>query len=117
MSGVMGRSYNPFKDSDAGNAHKNYEVTELLKFWTEKIIEIDPVERERPSLGLTLDRTPEVISVPRSNQRVELKMGNRNGMLITNLGTGWKLLRPSWCPHPHTSLIEERANETVNSER
>ena len=28
-------------------------------------------------------------------------------MLITNLGVVWKLLRPSWCPHPHASLIEE----------
>ena len=48
-----------------------------------------------------------MISVPRSNKRVELKMGNGNGMPITNLGTIWKLLRPSWCPHPHASLIEE----------
>ena len=27
-------------------------------------------------------------------------MGNGNGMLVTNLGVVWKLLRPSWCPHP-----------------
>ena len=27
-----------------------------------------------------------VISVPRSNKRVELKKGKGNGMLITNLG-------------------------------
>ena len=27
--------------------------------------------------------------------------------MITNFGTVWKLLRPSWCPHPHASLIEE----------
>ena len=70
-------------------------------------MEIDTVERERPSLGLILERTPEVISVPRSSKRVELKMGNGNGMLTTNLGVVWKLLRPSWCPHPHASLIEE----------
>ena len=50
---------------------------------------------------------PEVISAPRSNKKVELKMGNGNEMLITNLGTVWKLLRPFWCPHPHASLIEE----------
>ena len=100
-------AYNPFLDSEAGNAHKNYEVTELLKFWIEKIIEIDPVERERPSLGLTFEKMPEVISVPRSNKRLELKMGNGNRMLITNLGAVWKLLRPFWCPHPHASLIEE----------
>ena len=28
-------------------------------------------------------------------------------MMTTNLGTVWKLLRPSWCPYPHASLIEE----------
>ena len=48
-----------------------------------------------------------MISVPRSSKRVQLKMGNGNGMLVTNLGVVWKLLRPSWCPHPHASLIEE----------
>ena len=45
VSGVMGIAYNHFLDSEVGNAHKNYEVTELLKFWTEKITEIDPMER------------------------------------------------------------------------
>ena len=107
VSGVMGMAYNPFLDSEAASAHRNHEVTELLKFWAEKIIEIDSVEREKPSLGLILERMPKVISVPHSNKRVELKVGNGNGMLITNLGTVWKLLRPSWCPHPHASLIEE----------
>ena len=89
-SGVMGMAYNPFLDLEAGGAHRNYEVAELLKFWTEKIMEIDTVERERPSLGLILERTPEVISVPRSSKRVELKMGNGNGVLTTNLGVVWK---------------------------
>ena len=107
VSGVMGMAYNPFLDLEAGGAHRNYEVAELLKFWTERIMEIDPVERVRPSLGLILERTPGVISVPRSSKRVELKMGNGNDMLTTNLGVVWKLLRPSWCPHPHASLIEE----------
>ena len=100
-------AYNPFLDSEAGGAQRNHEVAELLKFWTEKLVEIDAVEKERPSLGLILEKTPEMISVPRSSERVELKMGNVNGMLITNLGVVWKLLRPSWCPHPHSSLIEE----------
>ena len=30
-------------------------VAELLKFWTEKIIEIEPTERERSSLDLLLE--------------------------------------------------------------
>ena len=106
-SGVMGIAYNPFLDSEAGSTHKKHEVTELLKFWTEKIIEIDSMEREKPSLGLILERRPKVLSVPRSNKRVELNLGNGNGMMTTNLGTAWKLLRPSWCPHPHASFIEE----------
>ena len=89
----------------------NFEVSELLKFWTEKIIEIDPIEWERPSLGLTLEKMTEMISLPRSNKRVELKMANGIDMLITNLGTVWKLLRPSWCPHPHASLIEDIAQQ------
>ena len=81
-------AYNPFLDSEARGAHRNYEVAELLKFWTENIVEIDTVEteRERPSLGLFLEKTPEVICVPRSSKRVELKMGNGNGILVTNLG-------------------------------
>ena len=65
------------------------------------------MEREKPSLGLLLKTKPKVTSVPRSNKRVELRIGNGNGMMTTNLGRVWKLLRPSWCPHPHASLIEE----------
>ena len=107
VSGVMGIAYNSFLGSEAGSAHRNHEVTQLIKFWTEKIIEIDSTEREKPSLGLVLEKMPEVRSVPRSNARVELKMGIGNGMLVTNLGVVWKLLRPFWCPHPQASLIEE----------
>ena len=32
VSVVMGIAYNPFLDSEAGSAHRNHEVTELLKF-------------------------------------------------------------------------------------
>ena len=50
---------------------------------------------------------PEIISVPRSDKKVELSLGSGNDVLSTNLGTVWKLLRPSRCLHPHASLIEE----------
>ena len=99
VSGVMGIAYNPFLDLEAGNAYMIFEVAELLNFWTEKIIEIDLTEREKPSLGLLLEKMPEVISVPRSNKRVELKMGNGKDMLVTHFEFFWKLLIPSWCPH------------------
>ena len=45
--------------------------------------------------------------MPQSNKGAELKMGKGNDMLVTNLETIRKLLRCSWCPHPHASLIEE----------
>ena len=94
VSGVMGIAYKPFLNSEAASAYRNHEVAELLKFWTEKIIVIDPTEREKSSLGLLLEATPKVISVPRSSKRVEWRMGNGNGMMTTNLGTVWKFLRP-----------------------
>ena len=107
VSGVMGKAYIPFLNSEAASAYRNHEVAELLKFWTEKIIVIDSMEREKPNLGLLLEATPRVISVPRSSKRVELRMGNGNGRMTTNLGTVWKMLRPSWCQNPHASLIED----------
>ena len=66
VSGIMGMSYNHFLDAKAGAAYMNFEVTELLKFWTQKIVEIDPIGRERPSPGLLLEKGPEVVSVLRS---------------------------------------------------
>ena len=83
------------------------------------MMEIDAVEKEGPSLGLILEKTPEVVSIPHSNKRVEVNMGDGNGLLTTNLGVVWKLLRPSWCPHPHASLIEEnhRASEVSTNGR
>ena len=56
--GVMGIAYIPFLDSEAGNACMNFEMVELVKIWTEKIIEIDPTERKGPSLGLLLEKMP-----------------------------------------------------------
>ena len=55
----MGIAYIPFLDSETGGAHRNNEVAELLKFWTERIVEIDAVEKEGPSLGLILEKTPD----------------------------------------------------------
>ena len=32
----MGKVYSPFLDSEAGKAYMNFEVAELLKFWTDR---------------------------------------------------------------------------------
>ena len=50
---------------------------------------------------------PEIFSVLRSDKKVQLRLGSGDDVLSTNLRTIWKLLRPSWCPHLHASLIEE----------
>ena len=55
VSGVMGIPYNPFLDPEAGAAYMSFEVAELLKFWTERIVEIDHTERENSSLALLLE--------------------------------------------------------------
>ena len=61
MSRNQGDNYNPFLSTKAGNAYKNFEVAELMKFWTERIIKIDQIEREKPRLGLLLEKEPEDI--------------------------------------------------------
>ena len=95
----MGISYNPFLDSEAGAAYINFEVRQLLNFWTERII-----ERGKPSLGLLLEKVPVVICVPRSEKKVELRLGREDNIVSTKLGTVWKL---SWCPHLQAKLNQE----------
>ena len=89
------------------NCQINFEVVELLKFWIEKIFEIDQTERERLSLRLRLEKMSEVISVLRSDKKVELRLGGEVNIFSTNLGILWKPLEPSWCAHPQASLNEE----------
>ena len=103
----MGILDNSFLDSEAGAAYMKFEVTELLKFWTKRIIEIIATDGGKPSLGLLLGKVPEVICVPHSEKKVELRLGGENDILSTNLGTVWKLLRSSWRPHPQANLNEE----------
>ena len=106
VSGVMGISYNPFLDAEAGAAYMIFEVTALLKFWTEKIIEIESTERKKLSMGLLLENVPKVVSVPLPERQVELRLVDKDDILSTNLVTIWKLLRPSWCPHPQANMNE-----------
>ena len=102
------------------SAKKHVKSENPLFGWTAtdrplEIIEVDPWERERPSLGLLLEKMPEVISVPRSDKKVELRLRSRNDLFSTNLGTVWKLLRPSCCSRPHASLIEEVTERVILS--
>ena len=46
ISGVLGISCIPFLCTEAGGAHMNFEVADLPNLWTERIIEIDELERD-----------------------------------------------------------------------
>ena len=85
----------------------NFEVTELQKFLTEKITEIDTSESIMLSLGMLHDNETETISVPRSEKTVKLRLGAEDNGLFTNLGVFWRLLGHFWCPYPQASLNEE----------
>ena len=73
----------------------NFEVTKLLKFWIEKIVEIDLTERERPILGLLLKKVPEVVSTfsgEEVTERVRLSPGKVEH--LGNLNVIHKLILP-----------------------
>ena len=72
--------------TEAGAAYINFEVAELLRFWAEKIVEIDASEREKRSLGLLLEKGLEVICVPPYKKRMELQLAGASIVLFTNLG-------------------------------
>ena len=45
--------------------------------------------------------------MPRSEKKVELRLGGEDKALSTSLETVWRLLGPSWWPHPQANLNEE----------
>ena len=110
----MAIAYNSFLDSEAGNACMNFEAVELLKFWTEKIIEIDPTERERPSLCLLLEKMPETCRVPRPT-----KTGKRRRRVVYKIGDHLEIIETILVPtsprEPHRGSYG--ADKIVASER
>ena len=84
-------SYNLFLDAEGGEAYMKFDDIELLIFWTDKVIEIDVLDREKPELRLLLEKGSKIIFVPRSEKRMEARLGGEKNELVTNLGFVWKL--------------------------
>ena len=63
-SRVMGISYNPFLCTEAGTDYMNFKVAEFLKLWTEKMIKVDALDREKPSLGFLIENEAKNFCVP-----------------------------------------------------
>ena len=112
-------SLQPFFGLRSWKSCKNFEVTELLKFWTEKIVEIDPTESERPSLGLILEKMPEIISLPRSDKKVELKQGGEDDGFVHEFGDHLEVAETFLMPTSPCDPDGGRygAGEIVTSER
>ena len=62
-----------------------FEVSELLKFYTEKIIGTDMSLREKPSLGSLLENETVTNCAPRSEKKVDLRLGGEDKVLFLNL--------------------------------
>ena len=54
-------------------------------------------------------------SVPKSDNRVEFRLGFSDELLRTSLMVVWELMRPSWCPSPNADSIL-RATQDVQGE-
>ena len=105
MSGIPGMAYNPFVNEEAREAYFDYEQVIVLNFWVERIKETGMLMVEQPKLGIILEERVVEPSVPELKGQVSFDCGSWDGPLKTSLVTMWKLMKPSWCPHPNAGLI------------
>ena len=98
-------AYNPFVDEEAREAKFDHEQVVELDFLVECIKETGMLMLEQPKLGIIPEERVIVPSVPELKGKVSFDCGSWYGPLKTSLVTMWKLMKPSWCPHPNTGLI------------
>ena len=115
MSGIIAIAYNPFLSEDIGDCFFDYEQAVLLRFWTSRIVTIKSATNPQTKLGLVLEEEVTAPSVPKSDKRVEFRLGFSDELLRTSLMVVGELMRPSWCPSPKADSIL-RATQDVQSE-
>ena len=109
VSGIIGIAYNPFLSEDIRDCFFDHKQAVLLRFWTSRFVTI------KIKLGLVLDEEVTAPSVPKSDKRVEFRLGFSDELLRTSLMAVWELMRPSWCPSPNADSIL-RATQDVQRE-
>ena len=82
-----------------------YEQTVLLRFWTSRIATIRSAANQQTRLGLVLEENLAAPSLPKSEKRLEFRLGFSDELLKTSLFVLWELMRPSWCPSPNADSI------------
>ena len=115
VSGITGIAYNPFLNEDIRDCFFDYEQAVLRKFWTSRIATRWSAANQQTKLGLVLEEKVTAPSVPKSDNRVEFRLGFSNELLRTSLVVAWELTKPSWCPSPNADSIL-RATQDVQRE-
>ena len=105
VSGIPGKAYYPFVNEEAREAYFDYEQIIVLDFWVERVKETGMLMVEKPKLGIVSEERVVVPSDPELKGQVSFNCGSWDGPLKTSLVTMWKLMKPSWCPHPNADLI------------
>ena len=105
VSGIPGIAYNPFVNEKAREAYFDYEQVKVLDLWVERVKETGMLMVEQPKLGIVLEERVVEPSVPELKGQVSFDFGSCDGPLKTSLVTMWEIMKPSWCPHPNSSLI------------
>ena len=121
VSGITGMAYNPFINEDIRDCFFDYEQALLLRFWTSRIATIRSATNQQTKLGLVLEEKETAPSVPKSDNRVEFRLGFSDELLRTSLMVVWELMKPSWCPIPNADSIRivsrSVANRAENGEK
>ena len=73
----------------------------LLRFWTSRIATIRSAANQQTRRGLVLEEKVTATSKPKSDNRVEFRLGFSDELLKTSLIVLWELTKPSWCPSPN----------------
>ena len=94
-------AYNPFINEDIRDCFFDYEQAVLLRFWMSRIATIRSAASKQTKLGLVLEEKVTALSVPKSDNRVEIALGFSDELLRTSLMVVWELVKPSWCPSPN----------------
>ena len=81
--------YIPFINEDIRDCFFDYDQEVLLRFWLSRIVTIRRAANQQAKLGLVLEAKVTALSVPKSDNRVEFRLGFSNELLKTSLMVVW----------------------------
>ena len=85
VSGAVGMAYNTFINEDIRDCFFDYEQALLLRFWLSRVATIRSAANQRAKLGIVLEEKATASSAPKSDNRVEFRLGFSDELLRTSL--------------------------------